>query len=107
MKHPGFAVVGIGINIGKIDFPHELDGVAASLEVDMEKQEKIKTLLARVTAAGEESAKIRADQKEKQAQKEKRMEAFSRLASPCVHGSVLYVCFSIAVLKINSSVPSF
>ncbi len=46
-----------------------------------EKQEKIKSLLVRVSAAGEESARIRADQKEKQAEKEKRMEAFSRLAS--------------------------
>ncbi len=46
-----------------------------------EKQEKITSLLARVNAAGEESAQIRADQKEKQAEKEKRMEAFSRLAS--------------------------
>ena len=29
------------------------------------------------------------------------------LFSPHVHRSILYVCFSIAALKINSSVPSF
>ena len=31
---------------------------------------------------------------------------FSLLSSHVVHRSVLYVCFSIAALKINSSVPS-
>ena len=31
---------------------------------------------------------------------------FSLLSSHCVHRSVLSVCFSIAALKINSSVPS-
>ena len=31
---------------------------------------------------------------------------FSLLSSHCVHRSILYVCFSIAALKINSSVPS-
>lgn len=44
------------------------------------KQEEIRTLLDRVNAAGEESAKIRSSQKEKQAEKERRMESFSRLA---------------------------
>jgi len=32
---------------------------------------------------------------------------FSLLPSHHVHRSVLYICFSIAALKINSSVPSF
>ena len=32
---------------------------------------------------------------------------FSLLSSTHVHSSVLYVCFSIAALKINSSVSSF
>ena len=32
---------------------------------------------------------------------------FSLLPSPCVYRSVLYVCFFIAALKINSWVPSF
>ncbi len=44
------------------------------------KQEEIRGLLDRVNAAGEESAKIRSSQKEKQAEKERRMEDFSRLA---------------------------
>ncbi len=44
-------------------------------------QETIRTLLDRVNAAGEESAAIRTGQKEKQAEKEKRMEEFSRLGS--------------------------
>ncbi|MBE6713465.1 MAG: chromosome segregation protein SMC [Ruminococcaceae bacterium] len=44
------------------------------------KQEEIRQLLDRVNAAGEESAKVRSAQKEKQAEKERRMEAFSRLA---------------------------
>ncbi|MBQ3074621.1 MAG: chromosome segregation protein SMC [Clostridia bacterium] len=44
------------------------------------KQEEIRGLLDRVNAAGEESASVRSAQKEKQAEKERRMEAFSRLA---------------------------
>ena len=31
---------------------------------------------------------------------------FSLLSSHCAHWSVLYICFSLAALKINSSVPS-
>ena len=46
-----------------------------------EKQSAISALLARVNAAGEESAKVRSEQKEKQSEKEKRVELFSRLAS--------------------------
>ncbi len=56
----------------------EREGIKTSIE---EKQEHIKTLLARVNFAGEESTKIRAEQKEMQAEKERRMEAFSRLAN--------------------------
>ena len=46
-----------------------------------EKQSAISLLLARVNSAGEESAKIRSEQKEKQSEKERRVEQFSRLAS--------------------------
>ncbi|MBR7166099.1 MAG: chromosome segregation protein SMC, partial [Clostridia bacterium] len=46
-----------------------------------EKRGQVAALQERVTLAGEESAAIRQKQKEKQGEKERRMEAFSRLAS--------------------------
>ncbi len=53
-----------------------------SLHTEIEnKHALIRTLQDRVTAAGEESAEIRAKQKEKQAEKERKMESFSRLSS--------------------------
>jgi len=46
-----------------------------------EKQKEIASLLNRVNVAGEESAAIRSEQKKSQGEKEKMMEAFSRLSS--------------------------
>ncbi len=46
-----------------------------------EKQSQITSLQQRVTEAGEESARIRGEQKTKLAEKEKKMESFSRLSN--------------------------
>ncbi len=54
------------------------EALSSSME---EKKKRIALLQERVGQAGEESTRIRQEQKECQAQKEKKMEAFSRLAS--------------------------
>lgn len=42
-----YSIVGIGINLGKIDFPHELKEIAASLETDKLRLPKIRDRLVR------------------------------------------------------------
>ncbi|MBR2370933.1 MAG: biotin--[Clostridia bacterium] len=47
-----YSIVGIGINLGKIDFPHDLKEIAASLEVDENRLPRIRKKLVKLIAKG-------------------------------------------------------